>query len=273
MDSSQRPHSSWSRTSENALLAYLALAKLLVHLLTNGNYGYFRDEFYYIAASERLDLGYLEFPPFVAFVTAFSRFNARRLAGGAAFVPVPGRGVGGGALGPDGPRAGGWEVRPGPCRTGNARGAKLYRHGHLPVDGRLRPAFLGVRRLRAAADTQTGSTQPLASVRPHSGLGVADQAQHAVLRVRGLRRPAAHPVPETSAYAVALARRRDRDCLPATLCLLADRARLAYPGVLGELWGKGGSNLSVGVSRRADRDDASPDPTDLDHGHLLLPVL
>ena len=73
MDSSQRPHSPWSPTSENALLAYLALAKLLVHLLTNGNYGYFRDEFYYIAASERLDLGYLEFPPFVAFVTAFSR--------------------------------------------------------------------------------------------------------------------------------------------------------------------------------------------------------
>ena len=73
MDSSQRPHSPWSPTSENALLAYLAIAKLLVHLLTNGNYGYFRDEFYYIAASERLDLGYLEFPPFVAFVTAFSR--------------------------------------------------------------------------------------------------------------------------------------------------------------------------------------------------------
>ena len=73
MDSSQRPHSPWSPKSENALLAYLAIAKLLVHLLTNGNYGYFRDEFYYIAASERLDLGYLEFPPFVAFVTAFSR--------------------------------------------------------------------------------------------------------------------------------------------------------------------------------------------------------
>src|SRR5215211_1574519 len=145
--------------------------------------------------------------------------------------------------------------------------------GYLPVDGRLRPAFLGVRRLRPAADTQARSTQPLASVRPHSGLGVADQAQHAVLRVRGLRRPAAHPVPETSAYAVALARRRDRDCLPATLCLLADRARLAYPGVLGELWGKGGSSLSVGVSRRADRDDASANPTDLDHGPLLLPVL
>jgi hypothetical protein len=73
MTSSERPHSRWSLTGENALLAYLALAKLLVHLLTNGNYGYFRDEFYYMAAGERLDLGYLEFPPLVALVTTFTR--------------------------------------------------------------------------------------------------------------------------------------------------------------------------------------------------------
>src|SRR5215207_6146354 len=73
MASSERALSRWSPTSENALLAYLALAKLLVHLLTNGNYGYFRDEFYYVAAGERLDLGYVEFPPFVAIVANVSR--------------------------------------------------------------------------------------------------------------------------------------------------------------------------------------------------------
>src|ERR671933_1551112 len=61
-------------SSDNALLAYLALAKLLLHLLTNGNYGYFRDEFYYVAAGERLDLGYVDFPPFVAIVADVSRF-------------------------------------------------------------------------------------------------------------------------------------------------------------------------------------------------------
>jgi hypothetical protein len=74
MASSERALSRWSPASENALLTYVALAKLLVHLLTNGNYGYFRDEFYYVAAGERLDLGYVEFPPFVAIVADVSRF-------------------------------------------------------------------------------------------------------------------------------------------------------------------------------------------------------
>src|SRR5215216_1558836 len=74
MASSEKAFLRWSPASENALLAYLALAKLLVHLLTNGNYGYFRDEFYYVAAGERLDLGYVDFPPFVAIVADVSRF-------------------------------------------------------------------------------------------------------------------------------------------------------------------------------------------------------
>jgi hypothetical protein len=49
-----------------AILAHLASFKLIVHLLTNSNFDYFRDELYYIAARERLDLGYVDFPPFVA---------------------------------------------------------------------------------------------------------------------------------------------------------------------------------------------------------------
>ena len=56
-----------------AVVVYLAFVKLLVHLLTAGNYGYFRDELYYMAAGERLAFGYVDFPPFVALVAAAAR--------------------------------------------------------------------------------------------------------------------------------------------------------------------------------------------------------
>lgn len=51
----------------------LAFAKLLLHLSTNGRYGYFRDEFYYIACGEHLDFGYVDHPPLVAFMAWLSR--------------------------------------------------------------------------------------------------------------------------------------------------------------------------------------------------------
>ncbi|MGH3106334.1 MAG: glycosyltransferase family 39 protein, partial [Rubrobacteraceae bacterium] len=56
-----------------AILVYLAVAKLLLHLFTADNYGYFRDELYYVAAGEHLGLGYVDFPPFVAVVAAATR--------------------------------------------------------------------------------------------------------------------------------------------------------------------------------------------------------
>jgi hypothetical protein len=41
----------------------VAGAKLLLHLLTVGNYGIFRDEMYYVACSFRLDWGFVDHPP------------------------------------------------------------------------------------------------------------------------------------------------------------------------------------------------------------------
>ena len=49
--------------SESALIAVFSMSALLVHLLTNGRYGYFRDELYYIACARHLDFGYVDQPP------------------------------------------------------------------------------------------------------------------------------------------------------------------------------------------------------------------
>src|SRR5262249_23304955 len=49
--------------SESVLIAVFGVAALLVHLLTNSGYGYFRDELYYIACARHLDLGYVDQPP------------------------------------------------------------------------------------------------------------------------------------------------------------------------------------------------------------------
>src|SRR5437868_1586468 len=56
-----------------AIVLLLAVAKVLFHLLTAGRYGVFRDELYYLACSEHLDLGYVDQPPFIAFIAWVAR--------------------------------------------------------------------------------------------------------------------------------------------------------------------------------------------------------
>jgi len=56
-----------------SVLLTLSAIKFLVHLLTSEQYGYFRDELYYIATSKHLDFGYVDFPPLIALVTRLVR--------------------------------------------------------------------------------------------------------------------------------------------------------------------------------------------------------
>ncbi len=73
-NSFHQEHSAESRwTSPLAVAYYFATAKLLIHLLTNGQYGYFRDEFYYLARGDHLDWGYVDQAPLAPWLARLSR--------------------------------------------------------------------------------------------------------------------------------------------------------------------------------------------------------
>ncbi len=57
------------------IIITFSAVRLLLHLYTNifGGYGYFRDELYYIACSEHLDIGYVDHPPLSIFILWISR--------------------------------------------------------------------------------------------------------------------------------------------------------------------------------------------------------
>ena len=52
----------------SAPLLVFPAAKLLIHLLTARGYGYFRDEFYYLACADHLAFGYVDQPPLSIFL-------------------------------------------------------------------------------------------------------------------------------------------------------------------------------------------------------------
>src|SRR4030095_9945434 len=98
-------------STESVLIAVFSMSALLVHLLTNGRYGYFRDELYYISCAHHPAFGYVDQPSLSILllrlceaVLGDSLFAIRLLPaiGGAATVALTGaiaREVGGRAWG------------------------------------------------------------------------------------------------------------------------------------------------------------------------------
>jgi hypothetical protein len=79
--------------SDNALLAGIALVSFVAHLLVAGNYGYFRDELYYIDAGRHVQTGYVDFPPFIAWLAALLRLFGDNLVLLHASVALAGAGL------------------------------------------------------------------------------------------------------------------------------------------------------------------------------------
>jgi 4-amino-4-deoxy-L-arabinose transferase-like glycosyltransferase len=55
------------------VVLFLALANFLLHLYFNNRYGYFRDEFDYMACGDHLAWGYVDQPPLIPFLVKISR--------------------------------------------------------------------------------------------------------------------------------------------------------------------------------------------------------
>ncbi|HXC88017.1 MAG TPA: glycosyltransferase family 39 protein [Candidatus Cybelea sp.] len=60
-------------TSDLSVAWVLAAAAVLLQMLTNARYGYFRDELYFLACSDHLAWGYVDFAPLVALLARASR--------------------------------------------------------------------------------------------------------------------------------------------------------------------------------------------------------
>jgi 4-amino-4-deoxy-L-arabinose transferase-like glycosyltransferase len=71
--SSPSPERQSSLATGLALIWLIALAKLLFHIYFNNRYGYFRDEFDYMACGDHLAWGYVDQPPLIPFLIHISR--------------------------------------------------------------------------------------------------------------------------------------------------------------------------------------------------------
>src|SRR5208283_5668280 len=54
--------------TETLLLLGIAAAVTILHLLTNGRYGFHRDELQFLSDARHLDWGFVAYPPFTPFI-------------------------------------------------------------------------------------------------------------------------------------------------------------------------------------------------------------
>src|SRR6185437_4028589 len=57
-----------NRRRDNAVLFAIAAAVALLHISTNGRYGFHRDELQFLSDARHLDWGFVAYPPFTPFV-------------------------------------------------------------------------------------------------------------------------------------------------------------------------------------------------------------
>src|ERR1700761_5426378 len=66
-----------TRCRDTALLMAIAASFALIHILTNGRYGFDRDELQFLSDARHLDWGFVAYPPFTPFIEriGFSLFG------------------------------------------------------------------------------------------------------------------------------------------------------------------------------------------------------
>ena len=74
--------------SSLAIIWAIALAKLLFHIYFNNRYGYFRDEFDYIACGDHLAWGYVDQPPLIPFLIHLCRASLGDSLRSIRFIPA-----------------------------------------------------------------------------------------------------------------------------------------------------------------------------------------
>ncbi len=72
---SERSDKSNLFTSGTAIVLYVALVRLILYLVAGPNYGYFRDELYYLACGEHPAWGYVDQPPLIAWTVWLLRHS------------------------------------------------------------------------------------------------------------------------------------------------------------------------------------------------------